>query len=168
MIICPNCKHESIDGTIFCIDCGAHLLGADQRATQTIQTGGMSGVKDAYKIAEQPAITTKTWGILHLIDSGQLILLSERKEYSLGRINEGQPVSPDIDLGPYRAFENGVSRIHATIKRIDNHAVIADQGSSNGTFVNGVRLKPQVETPLKNGDLIALGKLKFQILLSYI
>ncbi len=168
MITCPNCKHESIDGTIFCIECGAHLASVDPRATQTLQTGGIGGIKDTYKIADQPAITTKAWGTLHIIDSGQLIPLDERKEYSLGRVNEGQPVTPDIDLGPYRAFENGVSRIHAVIKRIENRAIIIDQGSSNGTFVNGVRLSAQVETPLQNGDMIALGKLKFQILLSYI
>lgn len=168
MITCPNCKHEAIDGTIFCLECGAHLVGVDPRATQTIQTGGMGGVKEAVKVAEQPAITTKTWATLHLIDSGQLIPLDERKEYTLGRVNEGQPVTPDIDLNPYHAFENGVSRLHAVIKRAENRAVIVDLGSSNGTFVNGIRLSPQAETPLKNGDLIALGKLKFQILLSYI
>ncbi|MEJ5222897.1 MAG: FHA domain-containing protein [Anaerolineales bacterium] len=168
MIICPNCKHEAIDGTIFCLECGAHLVSVDSRATQTIQTSGMSGIKEAIRVTEPPAIAARTWATLHLIESGQLIPLGERKEYTLGRVNEGQPVTPDIDLNPYHAFENGVSRLHAVIKHSENRTIIIDLGSSNGTFVNGVRLAPQIETPLKNGDLIALGKLKFQILLSYI
>ncbi len=168
MITCPNCKNEALDGTIFCLECGAHLVGADPRATQSIQTSGMGGLKDKYIIADTPPITTQAWGTLHIIESGQLLPLSERKEYTLGRVNEGQPTAPDIDLGPYRAFENGVSRIHAIIKRIENRIILIDLGSSNGTFVNGVRLAARVETPLQNGDMIALGKLKIQILLSYV
>jgi pSer/pThr/pTyr-binding forkhead associated (FHA) protein len=40
-----------------------------------------------------------------------------------------------------------------------------DLGSSNGTYVNGKRLNPNVEHMLGNGDVVALGKLKIQILL---
>jgi pSer/pThr/pTyr-binding forkhead associated (FHA) protein len=40
-----------------------------------------------------------------------------------------------------------------------------DLGSANGTFVNGKRLNPNVEQTLNNGDIIALGKLKMQVLL---
>lgn len=168
MITCPNCKQEGLDGAIFCLECGAHLLGADPRATQSIQTDGMSRLKGNYIIADKPSITTQAWVTLHLIESGQLLPLAERKEYTLGRVNEGQPAAPDMDLSPYRAFENGVSRIHAIIKCTENRVRIMDLGSSNGTFVNGVRLAAQVETPLQNGDMVALGKLKIQILLSYI
>lgn len=168
MITCPNCKHQAIDGAIFCLECGAHLVQIETRATQTIQTNGMSSAKDAQHIAQAPAITSKAWGTLHLIDSGQLIALNERKEYTLGRVNEGQLITPDIDLNPYRAFENGVSRIHASIKRLENRTVLIDLASSNGTYLNGVRLSPHVETPLQNGDMIALGKLKMQILLAYL
>ncbi len=168
MITCPNCKHESIDGAIFCPECGAHLVQIDTRTTQTIQTNGMSSAKSAQQIIQTPAITSKAWGTLHLIDSGQLITLDQRKEYTLGRVNEGQPITPDIDLNPYRAFENGVSRLHAAIKQLENRTIIIDLGSSNGTYLNGIRLSPHVETPLQNGDMIALGKLKMQILLAYL
>ena len=43
-----------------------------------------------------------------------------------------------------------------------------DLGSSNGTYLNGRRLNPHVEEPLKHGDIVAVGKLKIQILLSNI
>jgi pSer/pThr/pTyr-binding forkhead associated (FHA) protein len=42
---------------------------------------------------------------------------------------------------------------------------IIDIGSSNGTYVNGKRLEGNVEYPLTHGDIIALGKLKIQVLL---
>ena len=47
-----------------------------------------------------------------------------------------------------------VSRLHAEIRRIDDTYVIADLGSSNGTFVNGEHVR---EHPLASGDQIQLG-----------
>jgi signal transduction histidine kinase len=47
-----------------------------------------------------------------------------------------------------------VSRLHAEIRRIDDTYVIADLGSSNGTFVNGEHVR---ECPLASGDQIQLG-----------
>jgi pSer/pThr/pTyr-binding forkhead associated (FHA) protein len=40
-----------------------------------------------------------------------------------------------------------------------------DLGSANGTYINGKRLSPSVEQTLNNGDIVALGKLKMQVLL---
>ena len=52
----------------------------------------------------------------------------------------------------------GVSRIHCQIKYIKktNAYLIHDNGSSNGTFVNGAQIPGFQE--LQNGDLINLGK----------
>jgi pSer/pThr/pTyr-binding forkhead associated (FHA) protein len=52
----------------------------------------------------------------------------------------------------------GVSRIHCQIKFIKktNTYLIHDNGSSNGTFVNGVQIPGFQE--LKNGDTVNLGK----------
>jgi pSer/pThr/pTyr-binding forkhead associated (FHA) protein len=41
---------------------------------------------------------------------------------------------------------------------------IMDLGSANGTYINGKRLSPNVEQTLNHGDVVALGKLKMQIL----
>ncbi|MBU2610330.1 MAG: FHA domain-containing protein [Chloroflexi bacterium] len=103
---------------------------------------------------------------LHLIESGQILPLAERMEFSLGRVSEGQPIMPDIDLTPYKAYDKGVSRLHAILRRVKNKVVIMDLGSSNGTYVNGNRLSPQIEHVLSHGDTIHLGKLKIQILFS--
>jgi pSer/pThr/pTyr-binding forkhead associated (FHA) protein len=70
-----------------------------------------------------------------------------------------------VDLTAYNAYANGVSRLHAAIKLVKNRIVIVDLGSSNGTYVNGKRLAPYLETLVSHGDLIYLGKLKMQILI---
>lgn len=52
--------------------------------------------------------------------------------------------------------DDEVSRQHAVLRRQDGGYVIADMGSSNGTFVNGKRITaPQ---PLRVGDTIRIGR----------
>src|SRR6478735_653597 len=50
---------------------------------------------------------------------------------------------------------DSVSRKHARIERFGGGHKIVDQGSTNGTYVNGVRIKEQI---LKDGDRIGIGK----------
>jgi pSer/pThr/pTyr-binding forkhead associated (FHA) protein len=99
------------------------------------------------------------------MESGQILPLSERNEYILGRVSEGQPVVPDLDLSPYQAYATGVSRMHALLKRDGKRVIIVDLGSANGTYVNGKRLMANVERLLNHGDVVALGKFKFQVLI---
>ncbi|MFO0920882.1 MAG: ATP-binding protein [Pirellulales bacterium] len=48
-----------------------------------------------------------------------------------------------------------VSRHHAAIIRLEDHFEIKDLGSSNGTFLNSVRVQQQ---PLKSGDRLQIGR----------
>jgi pSer/pThr/pTyr-binding forkhead associated (FHA) protein len=58
-----------------------------------------------------------------------------------------------------------VSRLHAALKIHHNRVTIMDLGSSNGTRVNGQKIVPHVDYPINQGDIIALGKLKIQVIL---
>ncbi len=75
-----------------------------------------------------------------MIETGQILPLADRTEFTLGRSAEGQPIVPDVDLSPHNAYANGVSRLHAVLKLIHDQIVIMDLGSSNGTYLNGSRL----------------------------
>lgn len=167
MIVCQNCKHQNMDGAMFCSECGANIAPADAISTQNIETGEMrQAIEEKHGKPRQPVITRlDTWGTLHLMDTGQMLPLSDRNEFTLGRISEGQPIMPDIDLSPYQAYGSGVSRLHAVLKRDGNRIIIMDLGSSNGTYLNAKRLNPNVEQAIQHGDIIALGKLKIQIIL---
>jgi pSer/pThr/pTyr-binding forkhead associated (FHA) protein len=111
------------------------------------------------------AAAAATWATLHLLESGQALQLTGSDEFTIGRITERQPIPPDIDLSAYHALSSGVSRRHATIRRRGSRVVLLDLDSANGTYVNGKRLGPRQEEPLASGDVIALGKLKIQVLL---
>jgi pSer/pThr/pTyr-binding forkhead associated (FHA) protein len=80
-------------------------------------------------------------------------------------VAEGQPILPDVDLSPYDAYAQGVSRLHAALKVTRNRVAIMDLGSSNGTRVNGQKIVPHVDYPLNHSDVIALGKLKLQVII---
>ncbi len=170
MIVCSNCKHINMAGAIFCSECGKPLAGSNPLTTQTINTEQVpetSQQRPEHAAQSDPStpVALNDWVTLHLLDTGQVLPLAERNEFTLGRISEGQPIMPDIDLSPYQAYARGVSRLHAVLKREASHVFIMDLGSSNGTFVNGKRLDPNIDQTVANGDVIALGKLKIQILL---
>lgn len=166
MLICPNCQHEEIEGAIFCSKCGAQFvdINISTHKIHTSERRAAESITDKLKPATPAAV--QYWISLHLIESGQILPLSERMEYTLGRIAEGQPIVPDVDLSPYNAYANGVSRLHCAVKQVDKQVVIVDLGSSNGTYLNGTRLSPYTEMPVTDGDIVYLGKLKVQLLLS--
>jgi hypothetical protein len=154
-----------MDGALFCAECASQLAGKDL-ITQNITTQKFDRANEQRLKNDmyQPFDGSDAWGSLHLLDTGQVLPLSTRNEFTMGRISEGQPIMPDIDLSPYQAYAAGVSRLHAVIKRDGSRIVFIDLGSANGTYINGKRLTPNVEQVLNHGDIIALGKLKLQIL----
>jgi len=53
-----------------------------------------------------------------------------------------------------------VSRTHARIDVRENHVAIIDEGSTNGTYVNGEKI---TQKELQDGDTIAVGENKFAV-----
>src|SRR5258707_5905636 len=81
---------------------------------------------------------------------------------TLGRQSNSQN---HVDLDAYGAFDKGVSRIHATLTRVDDKFMVTDSGSANGTFVNGHALTKNEIYPIKNGDELRLGELRMHVYL---
>lgn len=166
MIICSNCQHQNVTGAVYCAECGAQLEGVETLITQAITDEQIEDeLKKKAPRPEAAAVPANSWLSLHLMDSGKILPLASRNEFTLGRLSEGQPIMPDIDLTPYQAYASGVSRLHAVVKREASRVLVMDLGSSNGTYLNGRRLNPHTEEPLNHGDIVALGKLKIQVLL---
>jgi hypothetical protein len=83
-----------------------------------------------------------------------------------GQIFELQ--GPQVDIGRDSSNtvvllqDSNVSRRHASIQNQGEQFVIVDNGSSNGTFVNGVRIPPLTPHPLHPGDEIQVGMTRFR------
>ncbi|MDI6828903.1 MAG: FHA domain-containing protein, partial [Armatimonadota bacterium] len=65
-------------------------------------------------------------------------------------------------------FDRYVSSIHADLTAESDGFYITDMGSTNGTFVNGVKIVPGLRSAISDGDEITVGmtKLRFEILSS--
>ncbi len=83
----------------------------------------------------------------------------------IGRSDPDVDTVPDVDLCEHRAIERGVSRRHASIFWHRGALHIMDEGSSNGTRLNGELLEPHEPAILRDGDEIMLGLLPMQVML---
>ena len=61
------------------------------------------------------------------------------------------------------SFNRMISRSHCKITRQGNQFAIIDLSSTNGTYVNRVRLQPDQPCPIKNGDMVRLANSEFQV-----
>jgi pSer/pThr/pTyr-binding forkhead associated (FHA) protein len=171
MISCPNCKHESMEGSLFCLECGTQLVGVDRIETQSLRSGSKNFLSTPVPVPPTAPMPGAMNGgeiviSLHFIDNGNVVHLTGKNEYILGRKIDLDSKIPDVDLNQFDAFSQGVSRMHACIKvGAGQHVSIIDLGSSNGTRVNGQKVVSQSEFPLNHGDVVALGKLKIQFLI---
>lgn len=63
------------------------------------------------------------------------------------------------------SFNDKISRVHCKINRNGSYYTITDLHSANGTYINHVRLQPDVAQPIKNDDVIRLANSDFQIIM---
>jgi pSer/pThr/pTyr-binding forkhead associated (FHA) protein len=62
-----------------------------------------------------------------------------------------------------RLPDPSISTRHATIRAQANEYAIVDEGSTNGTWVGGVKLLPQSPRVVKSGDLIRVGRVWLEV-----
>ena len=70
----------------------------------------------------------------------------------------GRKADNSIQLKDYQ-----VSRYHTEIQRTTEGLQVVDLGSTNGTYLNGERLTPQLARPLMAGDQIKIGSSLFTL-----
>jgi pSer/pThr/pTyr-binding forkhead associated (FHA) protein len=165
MIICPECQVKQYDGSLFCLECGGPLYHKEDIPLE--QAAGISNL-ETYKsrLDEETGIkfTPETGLALLILDTQETIYLTGKEVYTLGRLSEGQAILPDVDLTLHQAFEKGVSRLHAALRTEATGIVISDLGSVNGTNINGVKIMPTKAYPLRNQDILDLGKMKIKVI----
>jgi predicted component of type VI protein secretion system len=79
-------------------------------------------------------------------------------EFAQSRLVIGRSRSADVQL-PHTA----VSGSHASIREQDTGYVLVDEGSTNGTRVNDIRVVPGRPKALRNHDLVDLGGYRLTI-----
>ncbi len=143
-------------GVHFCVICGYPLVPPTTRLPKT------GPLNRAPTIVPEANTHANCFGnsdrlVLQFLPSGVCVTLDMEQPTVLGR---GQlPDGTLYDLTPYNAVRHGVSRHHCLLRRQNDHLLIADLDSLNGTFINGHRLTPRREYILRDGDRLVLGSL---------
>lgn len=91
-------------------------------------------------------------GPLRLVSDAGVAFAPQEGPNRVGR-DEGLPLSLPT--------ESTVSRQHAEIRLENGSLVVVDLGSTNGTFVNGIRIS--ADTPLQPGDQVQFGAVRFRV-----
>ncbi len=148
-VYCPN-GHWNPPDAKFCQICGVPLQSDSSSEEYLVPP----------EEVEEEGKIIKTYKLVNH-DNEFVVELSmyegKTKEQLLGR-RSGKNI-PDIDLSGLKGAEL-VSRKHAKFVLDGNtqEIFIIDMGSTNGTFVNGEKLKPNERFRLNKGDEIVLGK----------
>ncbi len=164
MIRCSRCGHEEYPGALYCGECGAPLFSPGQ-TTQNL--GGLEEqeqvwLTESYAPRPEPALQEARL-VLQAVRAQRSLSFNREGVWVLGRRTSSTQGRVDIDLSPFDALPLGVSRVHAEVAVRPDGVFVTDLGSTNGTWVNGVRLQPHAPHLLRHGDMLALGKLIFQV-----
>ncbi len=182
---CPDCTapHEIGSGN-FCEICGYNFTtgvhGEVPPAIATLTSGVETAKQATFNSAETPThnfsssappngteVDIISWQVIVTVDPSlrdesspepptiAAIAIQLNQESNLiGRRNERRGIYPEIALD----FDDAVSHRHAVLnRRPDGSFMLRDIGSTNGTKLNGVELKPLFDVPLEAGDEITLG-----------
>ncbi len=89
--------------------------------------------------------------------------LDVRQSLVIGRADPDESQSPDLDLTPHSALDQGVSRQHAVLIPTSEALYLVDLDSTNGTWINGDYLDPGQRYALNAGDRVELGLLRLLV-----
>ena len=112
----------------------------------------------------QPAIPARTSlaPARLLLDSGVELGLPTTAHAVIGRADPVSNFAPEVDLGGHGAIDSGVGRRHARLFLQDGQVMLEDLNSTNGTTLNGQRLKPGQPQVIRDGDTMVLGSLRMR------
>jgi len=133
-LICSSCGAPLSPGSKFCEICGAGAGGGGRGGRARLVMQGSDAV---------------------------LPFPPDMSEVIIGRKDPVHSVFPDIDLSDHGGGEAGVSRQHARTFVQGSQVFIEDLSSTNHTYVNQQVLTPGQPHPLRDGDEVRLGRLKF-------
>ncbi len=160
---CPSCKMKNDLEATACIYCGVPFeIASGGLTTTTTQmptftyrpTVENDGLIDQF-VREIPENGMAVYRANFMYP----FAIREDSDFVIGRKAEGAPEGI-LDLAPLEGYIMGVSKQHARIQGTGNGYQITDLGSTNGTWVNKVRLKSNQPAALPNPATVRMGRLE--------
>jgi hypothetical protein len=163
MKTCPNCGYEKVTVLSSCEKCGAALppVSTPQLDETQLSLDTTAPLHSSF-VQESPLDTMKFDArhrlVLQIAHSGASLVMNPTQQMHIGRYAPENAQAVDIDLTPYGAWKQGVSRSHAMLYRTTN-LFLLDLGSRHGTYIGTKRLVPYTPYILRHGDQIRLANL---------
>jgi hypothetical protein len=174
-LICPVCKNGVQAGDAECGTCHSNILGlataavasptveapaptdADECPNTVVRCGdpGCGAVQDD-PLAERCGHCDRP---LSAGGPGQVPVLL--LPWGTPVLGDGERLELGRGVGPYADQLEQVPTVsfdHASVTRVGNELVLMDHDSTNGTFVDGVRLEPRVARSLRAGEVVRLSR----------
>jgi hypothetical protein len=157
---CPKCGFACRTGELICPNClsvitrdEAYQAGSTNRLPEQEPGAGLV-----------PIMPQRNQITLTIVETDNCLTLPSRDTLVIGRFStDDGDFQPDVDLTLFGALNKGVSRRHLKLSRKEALVFVTDLGSTNGTFVNGHRLMPNLQRVLRSGDELRFGYLKVKI-----
>jgi len=143
-IICARCAHPNSEASNYCSSCGFDLRRSLEEDTTEMQVVDLADLTATEATGEASLVIKRGQkaGMRFGLDGGVT---------TIGRHPESDIFLDDVT----------VSRRHAEIRRRDDGIELADVGSLNGTYLNGVRIE---SSGMRSGDEVQVGKFKLVFL----
>ena len=145
--ICPSCGAENDINTTLCDMCMA-----DISAVSPINTDAPKTVSTHENPANTEAIADSSATV---IERGRLLHFTASDGSGGFTVSSGAVIGREAEGREYLASHMTVSRRHARVN-FNVSWFIEDLNSSNGTYINEIRIKPNEPHKIKSGDIIAL------------
>ena len=180
MIYCPKCKSEIDDDSRFCDHCGAEVFycshcrrpGKGQRCTacgapmvRYDELGDSAAGMDVLgHVTKRESAMAAAMGATHRSGIPQLFFTNDSLQMRLAGVDGAilgrrNGIYRDV-LAPCRY----ISGTHAQLAyAVQSGWTITDRGSSNGTYVNGQKIKANDPVRLRSGDRVVLANVEFRI-----
>ena len=164
---CPICKQKNELEAIVCTRCGASLETdpMDELAitrTTEVQT---RVVERMGELLVNEALVPAGGIALYLAGTSEPVFLSAEKEFVIGRkVEDDGTTNSFLDLAKFGAYQLGLSKQHAMIRRAEHRYEVIDLSSRNGTWLNEQQLMPGKTYPLASGSHLRLARMRLFIL----
>jgi hypothetical protein len=165
-MICAQCGTTNREGELICVNCGI-LLAKQAPTTIHLPLPMPLSASGLLTRSLEPA-GNSTLLTLEASEHVYEIPATNGTSVLMGRNNTAlTPAAMSVlDLVEAGGVGLGVSRRHALIWCDDSNFFVKDLDSTNGTYLNGRRLRPREQHLLVSGDVLRLGALEVRVQIS--
>lgn len=165
-MICAQCGTPNREGELICVNCGILLT---KQAPTTIHLPLPMPLPSSGLLTRN--IEPEGGDAMLTLQAGEHVYeipAADGASVMMGRNNTAlTPASMSVlDLVEAGGVSLGVSRRHALIWCDHGTFFVKDLDSTNGTYLNGRRLRPREQHLLVSGDVLRLGALEVRVQIS--